>query len=599
MGLLPSFKLQKLTIYAYADVKRSGRPKGKFEVMYNPTSISMSHQNVFEDLQGINTFGRQARYSYARSESLAVDLVIDGNGVSDFALVRLIEGAKSVSEQIDAFLALSFYMDGEAHEPRFLRLEWGDGVLKHFDCRLDHVDIKYTSFARSGAPLRAELEQMQHALADFNQGGRGETDEARALLKRYGEVEHEYSHREGYTLEVRARALAHDLGFSDTDLERPVSSLSGGERGRVELAKVLLDQPDLLLLDEPTNHLDVEAVEHLEERLREWDSTRGFILISHDRYFLQAVCNEIVDIEDGELVRYPGSYEKYLVAREERHELLLATYSRQQDEIARTEDFIRRNIAGQKTKQAKSRRKMLDKLVRIERPENAWDALEELTGHAEAILQKLELPYRKIVLCSGDMGFGAAKTYDLEVWLPAQNTYREISSVSVCGDFQARRMDARYRAPDGKPLSPRDALREARAFVDYAELGARLHDRADALSVQEKKALEFARALACRPRLLLVDEVASGLTPAEVKRFVEHIRHVRDRYGITVIWVEHIFSALEQVVDRVIALEQGVLIADGPLAAVVRNERVLATYLGAAATAPQASAPPMLIQGVA
>ena len=149
------------------------------------------------------------------------------------------------------------------------------------------------------------------------------------------------------------------------------------------------------------------------------------------------------------------------------------------------------------------------------------------------------------------------------------------------------------------PLSPRDALREARAFVDYAELGPRLHDRADALSMQEKKALEFARALACRPRLLLVDEVASGLTPAEVKRFVEHIRHVRDRYGITVIWVEHIFSALEQVVDRVIALEQGVLIADGPLEAVVRNERVLATYLGAATAATQPSPPPVLIEGAA
>lgn len=139
------------------------------------------------------------------------------------------------------------------------------------------------------------------------------------------------------------------------------------------------------------------------------------------------------------------------------------------------------------------------------------------------------------------------------------------------------------------PLSPRDALREARAFVDYAELSPRLLARADALSVQEKKALEFARALACKPRLLLVDEVASGLTPAEVKRFVEHIRHVRDRYGITVIWVEHIFSALEQVVDRVIVLEQGSLIADGTLADVVKDERVLRTYLGtaAAAHAPQ------------
>lgn len=151
-----------------------------------------------------------------------------------------------------------------------------------------------------------------------------------------------------------------------------------------------------------------------------------------------------------------------------------------------------------------------------------------------------------------------------------------------------------------QPLSPRDALREARAFVEYAELGARWNVRADALSVQEKKALEFARALACRPRLLLVDEVASGLTPAEVKRFVEHIRHVRDRYGITVIWVEHIFSALEQVVDRVVALEQGQLIADGPLDEVIRNERVLSTYLGAAAPAAAPSpARPELAQGVA
>ena len=89
-------------------------------------------------------------------------------------------------------------------------------------------------------------------------------------------------------------------------------------------------------------------------------------------------------------------------------------------------------------------------LVRIEQPEKAWDALEELTRHAEAILQKLELPYRKIVLCTGDMGFGAAKTYDLEVWLPAQSTYREISSCSCFESFQARRMQARFKNAQGK-----------------------------------------------------------------------------------------------------------------------------------------------------
>lgn len=132
-------------------------------------------------------------------------------------------------------------------------------------------------------------------------------------------------------------------------------------------------------------------------------------------------------------------------------------------------------------------------------------------------------------------------------------------------------------------MRPDQAFEQAREFIAYAGLSQRLTDRADALSLQEKKALEFARALACKPRMLLVDEVASGLTPAEVNRFVEHIRDIRDRYGITVIWVEHIFSALSQVVDRVIVLEQGTVIADGPLEEVIKDKRVLETYLGSAA----------------
>lgn len=138
---------------------------------------------------------------------------------------------------------------------------------------------------------------------------------------------------------------------------------------------------------------------------------------------------------------------------------------------------------------------------------------------------------------------------------------------------------------DDDPAGLVDALALAARFAAYVGLSDHLSARADSLNLQQKKALELARALACRPRLLLVDEVASGLTPAEVRRFVDHIRELRDIYGITIIWVEHIFSALAQVVDRVIVLEQGAIIADGPLADVVRDERVLQTYLGS--TAPQ------------
>jgi ATP-binding cassette subfamily F protein 3 len=192
-----------------------------------------------------------------------------------------------------------------------------------------------------------------------------EHDHDEKTLARYAELQERYTREGGYTLEHRVKALAHDLGFTDGDLARSVETLSGGERGRLELAKVLLEEPDLLLLDEPTNHLDVEATEHLEARLKEWP--KAFVLVSHDRYFLRAVCNEIVELEDGEAVVFPFGYDKYVVERELRHERQDAAFERQQAEIARTEDFIRKNIAGQKTKQAKSRRKMLEKVERLSR----------------------------------------------------------------------------------------------------------------------------------------------------------------------------------------------------------------------------------------
>ncbi|MCC6778096.1 MAG: ABC transporter ATP-binding protein [Hyphomicrobiales bacterium] len=126
------------------------------------------------------------------------------------------------------------------------------------------------------------------------------------------------------------------------------------------------------------------------------------------------------------------------------------------------------------------------------------------------------------------------------------------------------------------------AMLESEPFAAYVGLSRRLDERADSLGLQEKKALELSRALACRPRLLLVDEVASGLSTAEVRQFVRHIREMRDRYGITVIWVEHIFSALEQTVDRLVVMEEGRIIADGPLRETMNDPRVLASYLGSA-----------------
>lgn len=174
---------------------------------------------------------------------------------------------------------------------------------------------------------------------------------------------------------------------------------------------------------------------------------------------------------------------------------------------------------------------------------------------------------------------------------PIENLRRdEVSRVGVGRTFQNPRpfgdltvveniaIALTYRA-DSRNLDA--AFEESAQFAAFVGLQDRLSSRADALTLQEKKSLELARALALKPKLLLVDEVASGLTPAEVKQFVGHIREIRDTYGITVIWVEHIFSALSQVVDRLIVLEQGSVIADAPLAEAVKDPKVLKSYLGA------------------
>jgi ATP-binding cassette subfamily F protein 3 len=166
------------------------------------------------------------------------------------------------------------------------------------------------------------------------------------------------------------RALVEEVGLAKTDLNRSVTTLSGGERGRLELAKVLARQPDLLLLDEPTNHLDLAAIERLEAHLCDYPG--AFMVVSHDRAFIQRTCHEIVELEDGDFVRYAYPYDKYVVERDARLERARIEYERQKNHVEKTENFIRKNLAGQNTKQAQSRRRMLEKLERLERPEDNW-----------------------------------------------------------------------------------------------------------------------------------------------------------------------------------------------------------------------------------
>ncbi|HEX2123238.1 MAG TPA: ABC-F family ATP-binding cassette domain-containing protein, partial [Thermoanaerobaculia bacterium] len=223
-------------------------------------------------------------------------------------------------------------------------------------------DFVETAFAEVLA-IERKMRAIEHDLADVTR-----PDHER-LLEKYAELQHDYEHADGYTLHAEVERVLTGVGFADkSEWERPIHEFIGGQQNRAMLARVLLTRVDLLLLDEPTNHLDLKGIEFLEEFLQDFKGS--YLLISHDRTFLNRTVSKIVELAHGRLVEYHGNYEKFLQLRAERMEKMAKDYERQQELIAETQDFIRRNIAGQKTKQAKSRRKMLEKIDELDRPES-------------------------------------------------------------------------------------------------------------------------------------------------------------------------------------------------------------------------------------
>jgi len=193
-------------------------------------------------------------------------------------------------------------------------------------------------------------------------------DEMTNLLVRYGDIQTEFEHRGGYDLESRAQIILTGLGIGPDDYSHPVETFSGGWKMRIALAKILSINPDVLLLDEPTNHLDVESIIWLEEWLS--DSFKGALLMtSHDREFMNRVVNRIVEVDNRSITTYSGNYDFYLREREIRREQLLASHRRQQEMLAKEEDFIARFAArASHASQVQSRVKKIDKIERIEIP---------------------------------------------------------------------------------------------------------------------------------------------------------------------------------------------------------------------------------------
>ena len=251
---------------------------------------------------------------------------------------------------------------------------------------------------QSFAPIILMREQMQQLQQQIALGGK----DVDGLLQRYADVIEAYERADGYACEAKARKILIGLGFSLDMMSRRISSFSGGELTRLNLARLLAFEPEVLLLDEPTNHLDIGSVEWLESFLCAYRGT--ILVVAHDRRFLDQVTTRILDLRQGQIKSYPGNYSKMLELRAVEDVSKRRSYEKQQQEIARQEEYIRRFRAGIKAKQARGRQSQLDRLERLENVNDektigSWTfQLKETSGDEVLVIDNLSKSFDQIQL---------------------------------------------------------------------------------------------------------------------------------------------------------------------------------------------------------
>ncbi len=481
--------------------------------------------------------------------------LVGPNGAGKTTLFRMIVGEEAPDE-------------GEVSVPKKLTIGYFRQDVEEMKGR-SVLDEAIAGSGRAG-DLHHELEALHRALEDPAQAG-----DMDRILARFGEVQEEYEHLGGYTLEAQAREVLHGLGFEDDQVDGDVGALSGGWKMRVALARVLLGRPDVLLMDEPTNHLDIESIIWLEQFLKSFAG--ALLMTSHDREFMNRIVSKIAEIDSGEIVTYSGNYDFYERERAIRESNQQAAFARQQAMFAKEQRFIERfKTHAAKAAQVQSRIKALDKIDRIELPKKRHVVKFEFrvpprSGDQVAVIEDLHKRYGPRVIYDGFsltirrqerwavMGRnGAGKTTLLKLIAgaaePDAGAIRLGASLTM-GYFAQQSLDV--LDPDLTIIEqlqkdfPQDGLGSLRTLAGAFQFsGEDVDKRIRALSGGEKSRLAIARMLYNPPNFLVLDEPTNHLDLATKEMLVEALREFEG----TMIFVSHDRTFLRGLGSRVLEL---------------------------------------------
>src|SRR5450432_2059769 len=422
--------------------------------------------------------------------------------------------------------------------------------------------------------METELESLTHSMSVLDHTGA----EYSAVADRYHRVEHEFRTRDGYSIEAEVGRVLMGLGFTKEDWPRMTDEFSGGWQMRLALAKLLLQKPNLLLLDEPTNHLDLEARNWLEEYLQNYPN--AFVLISHDRYFLDVTVNKIAEIWNKRFWFYTGNYDKFLTQKTQRNEQLQASYKNQRDRIEQLEVFINRfRYQATKAKQVQSRIKELEKIERIEippeektihfsfpQPKTSGRIVAEFNGVAKSYGPKEVFKEVNFLIERGDrialVGVnGAGKSTLIKLLAETepltQGEYRLGHNVDpdYFAQDQYKELDPDARMIDDiATAAPRSTQTELRSLLGcFLFSEDDVFKRIGVLSGGERNRYALLRMLMFPANFLLLDEPTNHLD----MRAKDVLLNALSEYSGTVVFVSHDRYFIDKLATRVFEVGEG------------------------------------------